>query len=122
MTELGDRVGRLCQILSTSDLDPVRAVTGVADPLDQITALVRAAGPEQELTPALDALDEALARADYGYVTQPGREYRLLPGQRSRSLDVWVCPALRACGRTVRDSGARCAFGDEPMKHVRLDS
>lgn len=127
MTEIDERVGRLCALLAESDLGPACQAADAHALLRAVVTAVRADAPEEELTVALDALDARMAASDYGFVTRMPREYRRLPGDRSRLADVRVCPARRACARTIRvrdgdPGGATCALTGEAMPVIRLHS
>jgi hypothetical protein len=132
MTEIGDRINQLCTVLDESDIWTDCENAGAAETLRHIITMIRNDAPDHadriddELARALDALDAAMATAGYGYVTRPSRKYQPVPGNdRTRQVDVWVCPAPYPCTRTVRTrdaEGTACALTSQALKKIRLSS
>ncbi|MEV2194668.1 hypothetical protein AB0I02_27315 [Streptomyces phaeochromogenes] len=134
MTEIGDRVSRLCAAMSEADAWADCAEAGASDILREIVTAIRtgtaaddrAGWSDEELARALDTLDAAMAAADYGYLTRPTRTYPQLPGEsHCFRVDLWVCPATRPCTRSVRArdaDGAACEITGQGLRKIRLSS
>lgn len=94
---------------------------GAGELLDTFNALIlRENAHPDELSAALDAIDEALASIGLHGLTRPNRSWSPLPGVRQRVPEVfcYVCP-LKRCDR-VETEGARCSFAGQPLERVRL--
>ncbi len=128
MTVTKDRVERLCDMLGNAEFWQVADEAGVGETLTRIVATTcngTSGGADDDLVADLDSLDEAMARAGLGMVTQPDRAYRPLPGPRG--LYFWECPAARPCSRvvTVPDietaEPAICPMTGRPLRRTRLE-
>lgn len=111
-----ERIARLCSQFALDDLAAAAARFGAAEPLDRITAGVRAGTQPADLESDLDELDSAFARHGIDNITTGPRIYRALPGSSGHSvMRVWVCPAARACSRVEIAAGASCGLLDKPL-------
>ncbi|MTD57553.1 hypothetical protein [Amycolatopsis pithecellobii] len=99
MTSASDRVERLCTMLDDAGFEQLAGSAGAGDVLRRVLTAIREGGAEPDIVSDLDTLDDLLARAGMGMVTQPGRGYRPLPA--GHSLAFWGCPAERPCARIV---------------------
>lgn len=121
MTDVTDRIARLCILLQDPGIGAACDAAGADGVRRSLTAAMDASAPDPELTAALDDLDARMAAADYGHVTRPTRAYRPLPGGRARQIDVLVCPAPRPCSRVERDPATRALLG-RPLTLYRMRS
>lgn len=130
MNEIRARIERLCAILGDDEsyLRDTADLAGAGEALASALSIVRGNCPEagdEQLAHDLDSLDEAMARAGYGYLTHPERVFRTLPGHPlPATVDAWSCPAPRACSRLalVRDGQAQaCPITGKAMKRVRFE-
>jgi hypothetical protein len=124
MTDVADRIARLCTLLDDADTRTALRDAGADAVVRGIAASVQAGGPEDDVAAALDDVDTRMAAADYGYLTRSFRNYRPLPGNRAHQIDVAVCPAQHPCSRAARIDGepAACGLTGQPMTRLRLRS
>ncbi|GLY94454.1 hypothetical protein [Actinoplanes sp. NBRC 103695] len=121
MTDVTDRIARLCILLQDPGAGADFAAAGADGVRQHLVTAMETAAADPELTAALDDLDERMAAADYGHVTRTTRAFRSLPGSRAQQIDVLVCPAPRPCSRVERDP-ATCALLGGPLRPHRMRS
>jgi hypothetical protein len=127
MTLTRERVERLCGLLADATFWQLADEAGVAEALMRVVTTTCEGSPgatDHGLVADLDSLDEAMARAGFGMVTHPDRNFRRLPG--SSGVYFWECPAPRPCSRvvTVPDINsaepASCPITGHPLRRMRL--
>ncbi|MFF4039671.1 hypothetical protein [Streptomyces sp. NPDC001816] len=120
--ELAERVERLCREHGRKgDLADMLEEAGAGELLDDFIELLTQENTDpQQLSAALDSIDEALASIGLHGLTRPNRSWSPLPGVRPGDPEVtcYVCP-LKRCDR-VESEGARCSLGERPLERVRL--
>jgi len=131
VTEVSDRVGRLCAMMGQSDIWPACTDAGADEALRMIVAAVSGDLPHSQAKPttedlvnALDIFDGTMARAGYGHPTRSRRIYHRPPGIANfRRIDAWVCPAVSRCSRVVVERGevdVSCTITGRAFERIRL--
>lgn len=108
-----ERVEVLCRALDGSNLRGYADRAHAGAILERILAAVAEGAYGAELDHDLDELDDAMAMAGLGAVTEPDRGdvYRGMPGFGTPHpvVHVWVCPGARPCSRVEPAAGSSAA-------------
>ena len=87
MTDVTDRIARLCILLQDPGAGTDFAAAGADGVRQHLVTAMETAAADPELTAALDDLDDRMAAADYGHVTRTTRAFR---SQTPTRLYGWI--------------------------------
>jgi hypothetical protein len=123
-TDLADRIGRLCVELGRGELAGIIGQAGAQPLLERLVRMLTAETADPaEVAAALDALDEAAARAGIDGLTTGSRAYRPVTWPVGAPQYGWVCPQRR-CGRAETEPSDGddyvCAITGAPLTRIRL--
>ncbi|MGH3833125.1 MAG: hypothetical protein ACRDRS_22280 [Pseudonocardiaceae bacterium] len=126
MTELADRIARLCAELGQDGSVNVVAEAGAAEALGRIVSALRTDGADlAQVETDLDAVDEMLTRYGIDGLTRTSRGYRPATGASGHPVVyARVCP-ISKCSRAVTEPAAgtdppRCVITGLPLRPIRL--
>jgi hypothetical protein len=127
MARTDNRIELLCLAIEQSNLLGYAERAGAGEILKRILAAVANGDYGPELDRDLDALDDAMAMSGLGPVTDADRgTYRRVPDSKTSHpvVDVWICPAVRPCGRAQPAGGSApapaCAATGQRLRLLRL--